>query len=138
MDATSTIAAKATAVSAVSAMSLSELFYSDPNFSTAIIVGFFTGIAALFLEYAHLDEEIRKNTTKMKIASSLIVGIMTVIGIVGTFMYGAGTYLSTIEVDVPRGGLIFFSVLLGLAKKEVINTFKNILSSLGNFFNRGG
>lgn len=137
MDAASlTLATKVTAVSMGTSMTLSQLFYSDLNFMTAISVGFFTGIAVFFLEYAHLDEEIKSETNMMKIISTLIVGVMTVMGIVGTTIYSIEAYIHTTDMDLPKVSYIFPAVLLGLAKKEVIKSFKMGLSSLGKFANK--
>lgn len=67
--------ATATVISAFQAgafASLITLLLGDINILMAVFVGITGGVAFFFKEYAHLDKETKKNTTKMKIASEFM------------------------------------------------------------------
>lgn len=133
---TTVVAAKVAGASSLSALTLSALIYNDPNFLTSVYVGLMTGGAVFFMEYAHLDEQTKDNTNLARIISTLIVVLLTVVGIVGTVIYLSEAYIKTTSIELPKMAYVFPAVLIGLSKKEVMALTKTGFTAIGSFIKK--
>jgi len=107
-----------TAVKAGAFASIITLLLGDINFLMSVIIGLTGGIAFFFKEYAHLTEDEKSNTTKLKIASEFAHAIPMAIATAGIVIF-----VGKETTDYSNFVWWFFGLLAALNYKHVVVFF---------------